>query len=58
MQYEQLKEQYKLLNLTRVETGENRELLKRLDRELLHLNASFTVLSRETIMLIYDKILS
>ena len=55
-QGEQIKEQYKLLNLTRVEAAENRELLKKLDWELLQLNTSFTTtLFRETIMLTYVK---
>ena len=53
-QQEQIREQYELLNLTRAETNENRKLLKKIG-ELLQLNGSFTVLSRETIMLTYDK---
>ena len=44
-----------LLNLTRVETAENRKLFKRLECELLQLNASFTTLSMETVMLISNK---
>ena len=55
MQWDQIKEQYKLLNLTSVENDENRKFLKKLDRKLLQLNASFITLSRETIMLTYDK---
>ena len=55
MQQEQIKQQYELLNLTRIVTAENRKLLMKLDKELLHLNASFAVLSRETIMLTFDK---
>ena len=54
-QQEQIREQYELLNLSRVGTAKNRKLLKKLGRQLLQLNASFTVLSRETIMLNYDK---
>ena len=54
MQQQQVKEQYELLNLTRVETAEYYELNKKLDQELLQLNVSFTTLSRERIMLTYD----
>ena len=55
MQPEQTREQYESMNLTRVETTKDRKLLKKLDRKSLQLNASFTVLSRETIMVTYDK---
>ena len=41
--------QYELLSLTRVETTENRKLLKTLDRELLYLNSSFTVFLGRTL---------
>ena len=34
MQQEQIREQYKLLHLTRIETAENRKLPTKLDREL------------------------
>ena len=49
------KEQYELLNLMRIETAKNRKLLTKLDRDSVQLNASFTVISRETIILTYDK---
>ena len=55
MQQEQIRECYEFLNITRVETVENRKLLKRLYREIFQLNACFTVLSTETIMLTYHK---
>ena len=35
--------------------AENKKLFRTLDRDLLQLNVSFTVISRETIMLAYDK---
>ena len=54
MQQEQIKEQYELLSLTRVETV-NRKILKDLDQEWLLFSESFTVPSRETITLTYDK---
>ena len=41
--------------MTRVESAENRQLLKNLDQELLQLNASFTTFSRESVMLICNK---
>ena len=56
LQQQQIKEQYELLNLTRVETAGNRKLLRKSDRELLQLNTSFTTLYRETIILISNKI--
>ena len=34
--------------LTRIDTAENMELFRMLDRELLQVNASFAALSRET----------
>ena len=34
MQQEQIGEQYELFNLTKVETANNRKLLKKLDREI------------------------
>ena len=55
MQQEQIKEQYELINLTRVETAKNEKLFRKLDYDLLQLNATFTALSRDMIMLIYDK---
>ena len=55
MQQEQIMEQYELLNVARIETAKSRELLTKVDRELLQVHASFTVLSRETIFLTYDK---
>ena len=55
IQQEQITEQYDLLYLTRKETTENRKLLIKLGRDLLQLDASFTVTSREIIMLVYDK---
>ena len=55
MKEEQIKEQYELLNLTRVEAAKNWKLPRKLDWELLQLNASFSAPSRETIILIYDK---
>ena len=55
MQQEQIWEQYKLLHLTRIETAENRRIPRKLDRELLKLDATFTGISRETIMLTLDK---
>ena len=51
IQQDQIKEQYELLNLTRVEPAEKRKLLKKLDRELLQVNSSFTTLSRQMIIL-------
>ena len=44
-----------LLNLHQVETAENGKLLKKLDRDLLQLNASFTANSRKSITLNNDK---
>ena len=43
MKQQQIKEQYELLNLIKVETTENRKLPRQLDRELLQFNASFTI---------------
>ena len=57
MQQEKFKEQYEWFNLTRVEAPENRKLVKTLDQELFQSNASFPPLSREMIMLTYNKIL-
>ena len=51
MQKEQIRKQYDLLSLTATETAKNRKLLRNLDRKLLQLNTSFTVLSREIFML-------
>ena len=48
-------QQYELINLIGMETAENRKLFRKLARELLQLKASFTVLSRKTIMLTYEK---
>ena len=55
MQQEEIREQYELWNLTRIETAKYRKLLRKLDKELLQLNASFALISRETNMLIYGK---
>ena len=57
IQQEQVRKHYKLINLTRVETAVNCKLLRKLDQELIQLNINFPSLSRETIMLAYDKIL-
>ena len=45
MQQEQIREQYQLLNLTRIEIDENGKLLRKLDQDLLQFYASFTLLS-------------
>ena len=55
VQPEQIRKQYELLNSTRIETAKNRKLFRKLGREILQLNASFTVVSRWTIMMSYDK---
>ena len=55
MQQEQIKEQLKLINLTRVEMVKNWKMLRQSDCMLLQSNASFTALFREMIMLTYDK---
>ena len=52
-----IREQYELLNLSRIETAKTGKLCRKLDRELLQLNTSFTVISRETVMLTYKKII-
>ena len=57
-QQEQIRGKYELINLTRVGTTENCKLLWKLNEELIEWNASFTTLSRETIMLMYYKNLS
>ena len=56
LSFTQKTKQYKLLNRPRVENAGKGKLLKKLDREILQPNASFTTLSRELIMLTYDKI--
>ena len=43
MQWEQIKKQYQLLNHSRVETVENEKLLRKLERDLLQLNANFII---------------
>ena len=55
MQQGQIGNQYELMNLTRIEITENKKLLRKLDGDLLQLNTTFTVISRATIMLTYDK---
>ena len=55
MQKKQIMEQYELFNLNGIEAAKNRKMLRKLDREILQLNASFTICFRETIVLIHDK---
>ena len=47
--------QYELINLTRVDTAENKKLLRKLNHDLIQLNESFFLISRETILLRNDK---
>ena len=55
MQWKQIKEQFELLNLTRVKTAGNWKLLRKKDREFLQLNASFATLSREMMVPMCEK---
>ena len=58
IQQEQIKETFKLNNLTRVETTWNRRILKQLDVKLISLNYSVYSLQVEIGRLQIDKILS
>ena len=55
IQQKQFREQFGLINLTKVETVESHKLEQKLDQEIIQLHNSFTTLSREIIMLTYDK---
>ena len=55
IQWEQIREQYEMLNLTTVEIAENKKLIKKLDRKVLQLNTGFMPLLGKKNMITHDK---
>ena len=54
IQQAQVQKQYKLINLTRMKTAENWQLVRKLNRHLIHLNHSLFSWSKESLLLTYD----